>query len=209
MSESEGVIVGAAEAADLEARVVDGDEQVRGVGGWLLFFCVSLTILSPVASLALLGYGVFQSAPYFAQNFPVMALVLADAGLSVALVGAYVYAGVSLWRVRPQAVQVTRVVLIVSAVYALLAPLEPLLLGLDAAGRQQVIDAWMQTGWRGAMYSVIWLNYLMQSKRVRATYVDWNPPTARKFGPDAKWYHFVFALLAVAAIVAAAVWFTR
>lgn len=192
-----------------EPEASSDDDHLRGVGGWLLFFCVSITILTPLASLASTVIGFIQSVPYFSQNLGLMALVLADTALSLAIIGACVYAGVSLWRVRPKAVHMVRIVLIVLAIYALLAPLEPLLLGLTADARQQIIDIWMQTAWRNAMYAVIWLNYLMRSKRVRATYADWNPPvSSASLGPDAKWYHFVIALGLLAAIIGAAFWFT-
>lgn len=211
MAEFEAVSSDTAESAVTQPFEQGGSEQPRGVGGWLLFFCVSLTIISPAVSLFLIATGLLQSIPYFSQDIGSMALVVADTGVSLALIAAYIYAGLSLWRVRPRAVQIARAVLIASAAYALLAPLEPLLLGLDASGRKQVLDSWLQMGWRGVMYSALWLNYLMRSKRVRATYLDWNPPipdTAQP-GPSAKWYHFVIAFAVLAAIVAVAVLLTR
>lgn len=152
-----------------------------------------------------------EAAQYFSESMAFMALVLGEAAVTIAVAAGLAYAGIALWRVRPQAVQMARAALIIYGVYALLDPLAPLLLDLNSTARQQVFDGWLQTAGRAAMYSVIWLNYLMTSKRVRATYPDWNPPgaDAAKVGPNAKWYHFVIALVAVAAIIAAAMWFTR
>jgi hypothetical protein len=81
------------------------DARYVGVRGWLLFFCVSLCILSPLASAFMLVRGTIANAPYFAR-FPGLLLVtIASAALAVALMALAIVAGVALWQVKPDAVR--------------------------------------------------------------------------------------------------------
>jgi uncharacterized protein DUF2569 len=153
----------------------DGETRLRGVAGWLLFFCVSLTVLNPVSSVILLTIGFIGNAPYFIQFPGLLVLTVIDTVVSLALMSASVYAGVGLWRVRPGAVRIARMFLIAGAVYALLAPFTPLLAGLPAEANGALIQAGLQGAARGVLYYVIWLNYLNRSKRVLATYPVQGP----------------------------------
>jgi len=152
------------------------DTRLRGVGGWLLFFCVSLTVLNPVSTAIFLSIGIMGNAPYFVQYPGLLVLTVIDTAVSVALMAASVYAGVGLWRVRPGAVRIARMFLIAGAVYAVLAPFTPLLAGLPAEANDALIQAGIQGAGRGVVYYAIWLNYLNRSKRVLATYPAPVPP---------------------------------
>ncbi len=76
-----------------------------GVGGWLLFLCVSLTILSPVATVISLIYSFSQAGPFFDDYPGLMRVCMADVFLSGALMIFSVYAGVALWRRKANAVR--------------------------------------------------------------------------------------------------------
>jgi hypothetical protein len=149
---------------------VDTMTRLRGVRGWLLFFCLSLTLLNPGATVYNLYNSIPQSAPYF-RAFPgLFLLAVVDTVVSAGIAALSVYAGILLWRVRPGAVRVTRIFLIVGMVYVVIAPFTPLLAGLPQAVNDAVISAVPLAIGRGILYYAIWLGYLSSSKRVRATY---------------------------------------
>jgi Protein of unknown function (DUF2569) len=201
MSDTEGAVPQETEARS--APAVDIDSRYVGVGGWLLFFCVSLTVLNPALTLFNVGSGVVQNATYFGRSFPLLALVVADSAVSLAIAALSIYAGVSLWRVRPGAVKAARVFLIVGVVYAIAAPFSPLLLGLSAQASKQVLSIAVQTSGRGILYYVIWLNYLNVSKRVRATYPDARFPVRVPAGSmQVRWYHIVIAVVVLGGLAA-------
>lgn len=152
-----------------------------GVKGWLLFFCISLTIISPLATLFNVSAGFLASYEAF-DRFPgLLVLVLADSAVSIAIMGLSVFAGISLWRRHAGAVRAARIFLIAGAVYALLAPFAPLLAGLPDTANAEILEMAPLAVSRGLLYFVIWMNYLQRSRRVRATFPDARyPGTAAK-----------------------------
>jgi hypothetical protein len=148
----------------------------RGVGGWLLLFCISLTFLNP----AMTAYNVFQTdeatrsvlARYPALN----TLTQADAVVGIIIAGLSIYAGIAMWRVRPGAVRAARVFLIVGLIYAVIAPFTPLFADLPQRANDAIMSAAFSSAGRGAIYYFIWLSYLSSSRRVRATYANAAAP---------------------------------
>jgi len=177
-----------------------------GVGGWLLFFCISLTVFNPASTLYNLTAGFIQNASYLAEDMGLFAFFLTDTLVSLSIGAFSLFAGISLWRVRPKAVQTARAFLLAGMIYTLVAPFAPLLLDLTAAARQQVIDSAVVAAGRGVLYYIIWFNYLMRSKRVAVTYPDWTDTWAFRASTDrpARWYHVVLAIGAVMLIIAVA-----
>jgi len=143
---------------------------LRGVGWWLLFLCISLTILNPLMTAFNLISAIAQTARYFRMFPGLLILSIADVGVSCAIAAFSIYAGVVLWRVGPNAVKVAKTYLIVAAVYAVVAPFSALLAGLPAASNGAIISAAIVAVGRGLIYVAIWYAYLMRSKRVQATY---------------------------------------
>jgi hypothetical protein len=162
-------------AVPIEADAVAQDSKLRGVRGWLLFFCVTLVFLNPLATLGVFGLSLSQLAPLF-NRFPgLLTLAAVDGIVSLVLMSLSVYAGVSLWRARPGAVKSARMFLIAGVVYLLVSPLFTLLAGLpEGAALAALPDAYLAVG-RALLYYAIWLNYLNTSKRVKATYPLQNP----------------------------------
>lgn len=138
------------------------------VGGWLLFLCVSLTILNPLTLVGFGAYNFISLAPAF-NRFPTLAIVtVLDALLTVSLAALSAYAGISLWRRRSGSVKLATIFLFAGAAFTILTPLLPLAAGLGSEFNKVVLDSALQS-WRGILYYVVWLNYLRQSKRVKAT----------------------------------------
>jgi hypothetical protein len=156
------------------------DSPLRGVRGWLLFFVITLTVLNPAATAIGQWLSWSQVASFF-DRLPGL-FVLSAVNLFVAIVLAVfsVYAGIALWRLRVGAVQTARVFLIVGAVYALISPFFVLLVGLPASANGQLAATALESAARGVVYYVLWLSYLLQSKRVQTTFpTAWFPPNKR------------------------------
>ena len=123
-----------------------------GVRGWLLFLCVSLTILSPLGSLILTPVGLLPG------NKTTIAILLI-------LVNAFsIYAGVELWKRRPGAVAIAKAFLIVNVIFQLwLGYRISLLPDFQPIGYVRIL---FSTG----IFFAVWYSYLTWSKRVEATY---------------------------------------
>jgi hypothetical protein len=150
---------------------------LSGVRGWLLFFVITLTVLNPAATVAGQWLSWSQVASLFDRLPGLLFLSAVNLLVAVALASFSVYAGVALWRRKVGAVHIARVFLIVGAIYALISPFFVLLVGLPASANGQLAAGALESAGRGVLYYALWLTYLLQSKRVRATYPDaWFPP---------------------------------
>jgi hypothetical protein len=136
--------------------------RYRGVRGWLLFFCVGLTVLSP---LRIMG-------KYGADGIDIWSIrgVTIDGLLSLAFACFSIYVGVCLWRVRPGAVKKAIVflwfVVAFDAIVALLAYMG----GSKPSADGRTVEESLAQCMSGAIAALVWLAYLRSSKRVRATY---------------------------------------
>ena len=147
--------------------------QLKGVGGWLLFICISGTILAPAASVfyvsALLTH-VVENWDGF--QFGVSLRLLGGiANLGSAAYSAYV--GAALWTIKPDAVRTAKVFLIVVLICTSIMDLAALALG------ESILYWWEPTPTVGttvlhlvgnAISFAVWFSYFSTSKRVKATY---------------------------------------
>lgn len=167
--EAEQVVVPA------QVELVAPDAGLQGVRGWLLFFCVTLVFLNPLATLGFFGYSLSQIVPAFDRLPGLLVVAIADGVASLALMSLSVYAGISLWRVRPNAVKSAKTFLLAGVAYVLISPLLILLSGLPIGVAASTLpDAYLSAG-RSLVYYAIWFNYLRTSKRVQATYLPPDP----------------------------------
>ena len=128
---------------------------LSGIGGWLLLYCIGLSILTPLLGLAELSVLLhFRNYEYSLEILRV-------------LYGTVV--GVFLWMKRPIALFLLRIYFIVIAASLLLFLLRVVALALRthtsialARGFTQVL---VQTG-----FSILWFVYFRKSERVRNTY---------------------------------------
>ena len=95
-----------------------------------------------------------------------------DAILSVGIICFSIYAGMSLWRIRPKGVSIAKVFLLTFAAYAVVANILPFLAGLPANANEAMTAQAFIGVLRSAIIVVIWYLYLVKSKRVRATFPD-------------------------------------
>jgi hypothetical protein len=137
-----------------EVAAVPASSEPRGVGGWLVVFCVWLTILAPLMEL--------RAVPYLRYGSLNWILFVS---LSVTVFG--VMAGIWLWQVKPKALVYLRIYF--GLVFA------TMLLGIIAflvATRGEMLGGpWIVIGWlRTLVFLGVWIAYFRVSQRVRNTY---------------------------------------
>jgi hypothetical protein len=135
--------------------------RYKGVRGWLLFFCVSLTVLAP---LRIMGeYGAAGTDIWSIRGISI------DGLFSFVFACFSIYVGVCLWRVRPGAVKKATVFLWCVAALNVVVVLLTHMAGLKPSANGKVIEEAIIRSGAGAI-ALAWLAYLGSSKRVKATY---------------------------------------
>ena len=126
-----------------EKKKLEMENKYKGVGGWLLLFCVGLTILSPLNLLLEISK---ESGFTFVVIF------------DICLICFCIYTGFCLWTVRPNAVKLAKIYLIILFIIGILA-----IIGSKSSEEYGV-------SFRTILASIIWFSYFYKSKRVKATY---------------------------------------
>ncbi len=132
---------------------------LRGVRGWLLFYCIVTTILAPFFFVA-------QAAS--SGDTVVWLIHLVFAGLAIAT-------GVSLWAVRRSALRLVKVFFISMLCVALLPLIGSLIASLSHQGLTRATgvspaDDGLTSAGQTFGYVATWWLYFSKSKRVKATY---------------------------------------
>ncbi len=155
------------------------DTRYRGIGGWLLFFIISIIFLSPL--FAAINLFTTLSNTFVALHLPMLYLIrlfLGAIDLFFALVGIVV--GILLWSRNQNAVGITQWFLMLKGVFVLVSNL--VMYFLIHEGRippvvkndlMTVILIWLIFG---LIPVAIWYTYFAKSKRVAATYYALNEP---------------------------------
>jgi hypothetical protein len=146
------------------------ESRYKGVGGWLLLFCLVLTVFSPLITLGSLAAGYGESSKYFHQFPGLLVITVIDTFLSVGLVAFSVYAGIGLWTIRPGAVQMARRYLFFFLGYLAISAILPFMAGLPSSVHEAMFAQVARDTFRGVIFFAIWYSYLNKSKRVSATY---------------------------------------
>jgi hypothetical protein len=154
-------------------------EQYKGVAGWLLWFCLGLTVFTPLITLGSLAAGYSESSKYFDQFPGLLVITLVDTLLSLGITAFSVYAGIGLWRIRPGAVQMAKRYLLCLLGYYVFAAVLPFMAGLPSAANEAMIGQVAIDTFRGIIFVAIWYSYLNKSLRVRATYEVSKPPMSQ------------------------------
>ena len=131
-------------------------ETLHGVSGWLLFFYIATTIIAPLLNLA-----------EIAANSNDLFIVVFD----LALTGFAMYTGISVWRVRSNALKIVKAYFITLSVIALLVIITAI---LGSSTHKSAISSPRSndvlTGLRTIVFVIIWWSYFERSRRVRATF---------------------------------------
>jgi len=144
--------------------------ELSGLRGWLAVLCLYLIVLMPLVTV--LGLiGLWQGA---SSSSALQAAVFFEAAFELALAGFALYAGLALYRMRPNAVAIAKIYFITILTLGVLGlaivfmgPLvQPAGTSLGNMPRGPAVVG----GLRQIILSAAWLIYLERSKRVRATY---------------------------------------
>ena len=155
-----------------EPIIAEPVKSEYGVGGWLLFLCVIMVIISPIRSAYSLVTAYVEVLSLM-KDFPGLIFVtIVDTIFSVALVGFGIYAGLALWRIRPGAVRTAKAYFIFFLIYSIFASFLPFFAGLPEASNEYLLAEMPKTILGGLIYFCIWFAYLSVSKRVKATYPE-------------------------------------
>ena len=136
--------------------------ELRGVRGWLFLFCASTTIVQPIFFLrdALSSSG---QPITFCVNLPMAVFAF--------------YTGISLWRVRLNALKLVKVYFLVQLALAALSFLAVVVgarMGAYQGGTEyqtaEMVTTDALNSLRTALFVWIWWSYFKRSKRVQATY---------------------------------------
>jgi hypothetical protein len=154
----------------MESSNTSIETKYKGVGGWLLLFCIGLTILRPLMTVFNLDSGYKQASPYF-EVFPgLLIITIIDSVLSIALIGFSIYAGIVLWEIRPNAVKIAKKYLLTLLGYSILTAFLPFMAGLPSEANLSMIGEIAKGIFMSIIYVAVWYSYLNKSKRVKATY---------------------------------------
>lgn len=142
------------------------------MGGWLLFFCVTLVILSPIFSLGKLEVDRQQSVGAYAQYPALLTAAAIEAIGIIAFVLSGVVLGLRIWRRDPNGVQLARRYLQIRLftfigveVIALFCLTE-----LPRAMFNQTVGSALLVVMREVVIVGVWWLYFSKSKRVKETY---------------------------------------
>ncbi|RZU29071.1 hypothetical protein [Edaphobacter modestus] len=125
--------------------------NLNGVGGWLLWFCFITTIVSPAI--------VVISSLSHPSGYSLIDICLAIFS---------VFTGVNLWKAKPQALRLTKVLLAIQfCIGALLVIGELISSTSDSTSSGSTSDP---GGLRMLVGSIIWFLYFKKSKRVAVVY---------------------------------------
>lgn len=150
--------------------VTTENNNLNGVKGWLLFLCITLTILSPLISFGQLGIEWIEFKSYFTTFPNLRAFVLIDTILSMGLIGFSIYAGYVLWSIKQNAVEIAKAYFLARLAYSIIMPLVFRSVSDLPMDDSTIIDAFIKQAVSGIIAFAIWFTYLNRSKRVRATY---------------------------------------
>lgn len=151
------------------------DIDYYGVKGWLLLLCVTLTILDPLAGFFTLLGVTNLLKPHFNEDPGLLKIILIGGVCSTCLIVYSMYAGVSLWKVVPNALATAKRYLRILFCYSFFAIFLPGLVGLSEKTQTEFYKTNPLNNIIVMVYASMWYLYLMKSRRVKATYGEDKP----------------------------------
>lgn len=146
-------------------------DNLEGIKGWLLFLCIAMIFIFPLKTVNVLIQNYISSTPYF-NSYPVfLTLNILDILFGSILVILSIFAGITLWQKRQNAILFTKIFLWGGIVYTFIQPAFILL----ANNLPEIVkDAMLKGSINDALINFtsffIWYLYLLKSKRVANTF---------------------------------------
>ena len=144
--------------------------RYAGVKGWLLLLCINLSILDPLSIMVNLALVSNMAKPFFNEYPGLKRLILINGTCSIALMVFSIYAGISLWKVLPNAVRAANNYLRIAFLYSLVSVFIPAMVGLPEKAYKDMAGNTFVNSLITMSYMAAWYLYLKRSKRVKATF---------------------------------------
>jgi len=145
--------------------------QYDKVGGWLLLFCLSLILFTPLDTIFTISksWGIaarlFETYPTFRGMF------IFDTILGIGLAAFSIYAGMLLLIINLKAAKVAKIFLLVEWSVTIIEPFLFFSVGFSREIREAFFGNMRLFFFRNLFYVGIWYVYLIKSKRVKGTYI--------------------------------------
>lgn len=146
----------------------------KGVGGWLFFFCVGLTILSPLIVLGqMIGTWKASEAAFGAYPSIKTAILWENFGSIILLVYGFIV-GCIIWSGNPQGRNIAQRFLLIRLFGFIGVELIALLImsGLPSKVVSGGVSGVGTAVFNAGIYFIVWWSYFKKSKRVKNTYGD-------------------------------------
>ncbi len=151
------------------------ESKIEKIGKLLLFFCFGITVLGPVLSSFILftNYGMIQN--YFNQFPSLFILTIIDTVIGSGLIVFSIYAGISIWMIRPKAVKFAKMYLLIYSGYKIIIIIFSYFIILflsnfpPEAGKAMAIIN-IKNLLSSSIFVIIWYSYFNNSKRVRTLF---------------------------------------
>jgi len=159
----------------LASKTVEQQSSLKGVGGWLLFFCVYLIVVAPLMSLPFIIDYIVETRDDF-NLYPGVGTILdIDLVLNILMLFYGIYVGINLLRIRPDAVRSAILYLNVIILYMIAAFIIIIIvLQISEPSFNQVILNTLGYIMKETIFSIglviIWISYMKNSERVKNTY---------------------------------------
>jgi hypothetical protein len=145
--------------------------QLKGIKGYLLLMCISLTILDPCSILLNLIIMTNLTKPYFNKHPGLLKMVLINGTCSIGLAVFSIYAGISLWKLLPKAIITAKKYLLAISLYSVFSIFIPTLVGIQAESLKGIVSVNnVFNSLITVLYASVWYLYLKKSRRVRVNY---------------------------------------
>jgi hypothetical protein len=146
--------------------------QVKGVGGWLLFFVIAQLVLRPMLFIANLLTSTARVG--VADKYPATARIITiEAAIQIALLVGGIIVGVTLLKTGVSwPVFLAKIYLVANAVLNLALAVVYLGSDLPEFARTSLIVKGIISGVVVAIVCLLWFLYFTKSKRVQATYFE-------------------------------------
>ncbi|MFC2131817.1 DUF2569 family protein [Bacteroidota bacterium] len=147
-------------------ETVPKDIQYQKVGGWLMFFCISLIVFQPFGAIIM----ILNILGQFYIPSSLKSYYLADGLIQIAMAFYAIYTGTQLMQIKPGAVDIAKKYLKVLFGVAAINLILPYVFGLPLLHTGDVTSDNFRFLISTAIYYWIWNSYLNKSERVKVTY---------------------------------------
>jgi len=154
----------------MEKEIKKENEKLVGVKGWLLLFCLSLTIFIPLSTIFYLISSYNEKSILFekAPGLKIIQSIEITGESFILIIG--LIAGIKLWKINKHAVRFAKGFLLVSLFYSAISISFPYIIDLPENIRSFLVKSFFIGLVTSIPYFIIWFWYLTVSKRVKNTY---------------------------------------